>query len=227
MKRKTVLKRLHSKIKSFSQITPEHEYHMMKNEDGSCIKESILFTNIDKTPYKIPKDYGQGIKVDYDGKMMTSIKSNSDKPYKKCNIELTDYKNYGNYHCYGKVYVEGCDWNIDGTTTKMSSSDLSEKYPEARHNISWDIYKILTESDIVDGKGDWEGYEPGYQCPRFESVTELLLHAMYTVLDRVEGPLVFYVGASYIIPNKKDMLLVVDENDNVKLRSDIENILSK
>ena len=72
---------------------------------------------------------------------------------------------------------------------------------------------------------DWEGFEPGYQCPRFESVTELLLHAMYTVLDRVEGPLVFYVGASYIIPNKKDILLVVDENDNVKLRSDIKNIL--
>ena len=50
---------------------------------------------------------------------------------------------------------------------------------------------------------------------------------MYTVLDRVEGPLIFYVGASYIIPNKKDMLLVVDENDNVKLRSDIKNILGK
>ena len=33
MKRKTVLKRLHSKIKSFSQITPEHEYHMMKNDN--------------------------------------------------------------------------------------------------------------------------------------------------------------------------------------------------
>ena len=89
MKRKTVLKRLHSKIKSFSQITPEHEYHMMKDEDGSCIKESILFTNIDKTPYKIPKDYGQGIKVEYNGKMMTSIKSNSDKPYKKCNMDCT------------------------------------------------------------------------------------------------------------------------------------------
>ena len=90
-----------------------------------------------------------------------------------------------------------------------------------------DLYARLPYGVKVNVKGDWEGFEPGYQCPRFESVTELLLHAMYTVLDRVEGPLVFYVGASYIIPNKKDMLLVVDENDNVKLRSDIKNILGK
>lgn len=227
MKRKTILKRLQSKIKSFSQVTSEHEYFMMKNEDGSYIKESILFRNDNKTPYKIPKDYGQGIKVEYDGKMVTSIKYNPTKQYKKCNIELTDFRYYGNYHCYGKVYVEGCTWNIDGTTTNMTSSELSKNYPEARHNISWDIYKILTESDIVEGKGDWEGYESGYQCSRFESVTELILSAVYTVLDRVEGPLIFYVGASYIVPDKKDILLVVDENDDVKLRSDIKNILSK
>lgn len=227
MKRKTVLKRLYPKIKSFSQVTSEHECFMMKNEDGSYIKESILFRNDDKTPYKISKDYGRGINIEYDGKMVTSIKYNPTKQYKKCNVELTDFKYYGNYHCYGKVYVEGCTWNIDGTTTNMTSSELSKNYPEARHSISWDIYKILTESDIVEGKGDWEGYESGHQCSRFESVTELILSAVYTILDRVEGPLIFYVGASYVLPDKKDLLFVVDENDNVKLRSDLKNILSK
>lgn len=227
MKRKTVLKRLYPKIKSFSQVTSEHECFMMKNEDGSYIKESILFRNDDKALYKIPKDYGQGIKIEYDGKMVTSIKYNPTRQYKKCNVELTDFKCYGNYHCYGKVYVEGCTWNIDGTTTNLTSSVLSKNYPEARHSISWDIYKILTESDIVEGKGDWEGYESGHQCARFESVTELILAAVYTVLDRVEGPLIFYVGASYTLPDKKDLLFVVDENDNVKLRSDLKNILSK
>ena len=137
------------------------------------------------------------------------------------------FATYGNYHCYGEVSVEHSVWENVKTGAHTLSTELDKKFPDVEHTIRWNIDRVLFEDDITNGKGDWHGYEANETTERFDSYDELLLTAIYTILVRIEGPLKIKNDVLYVVVPDKDMLVTIDKDDNVILRSDIKKMIFK
>lgn len=228
MKRSELLQKIKTKVKSFEYTDfDEINFRLMKDENGNLIGDSMLVSTRDKHPWIIPADYGVGIKIKQDEKEYISTKYKSNNNYKRCNIEVTDFSFMGNHHCYGKVTVENTKWINTETGSSLFTSVLDRLYPEATSNLQWDVCRMLFEEDITNGKGDWTEYEAHYPTERFESFDELLMVSIYTIVARIQGPIKIQ-NSSYICEESdKNILVTIDENENVTLRSDIKKLIFK
>jgi hypothetical protein len=227
MKRTELIEILRSKIKTlkcadFNEVKDD----LLNDEEGNPINDSILVSETKIRPWKIAENYGIGIETEYWGQKIISKKDDKDG-FKKCAISITDYKAYGNYHCYGEVSVNHATWENIKTGSHTLSTELDRRFPEVEHTISWNVDRLLFEDDIVNGKGDWHGYEANETTERFDSYDELLLTAIYTILVRIEGPLKIQNDVLYVVVPDKDILVTVDKDDNVTLRSDIDKLINK
>lgn len=228
MKRSELLQKIKTKVKSFKYTDfDEIKFRLMKDEHGNLIGDSMLVSARDKHPWIIPTDYGVGIKIKQDEKEYISTKYNPTNNYKRCNIEVTDFRFSGNHHCYGKVTVDNTTWVNTETGTSMYSSGLDKLYPEATSCLHWNICRMLFEEDIINGKGDWTEYEAHYPTERFESFDELLMVAIYTILVRIQGPVKIQQSSYCCDEPDKNLLVRIDENENVTLRSDIKKMIFK
>ena len=228
MLRIDLIEKLQSKIKSLEFNDLESISWMLMNDGIDLIKDSLLVSPNykDKHPWFIKNDYGQGIEIEYDGTIYISDKYNPTYHYKRCGLNIMDYKYYGNTHCYCTVHVENVSWREkDNPGRTIMNTKLNEKFPQTTTSLTWNVRRMLFEDDIQNGKGDWEGYEPGLPTERFESVTDLILTSIYTIITRIEGPIRIQSSPLSCFEKKLDLLVIIDENDNVVLRNDIENIL--
>lgn len=227
MKRIELIEIIKSKIKTlkcadFNELKDD----LQKDESGNPINDSILVSETKIRPWKISENYGIGIETEYTGEKYIS-KTDRKKGFKMCGISITDFRAYGNYHCYGEVSVDHAVWENVETGSHTLSTELSARFPEVEHTIVWNASRLLFENDIVNGKGDWHGYEVNETTERFDSYDELLLTAIYTILVRIEGPLKIKNDALYVVVPDKDMLVIIDKDDNVTLRSDINKLINK
>lgn len=227
MKRIELIEILKNKIKTlkcadFSKL----EDILLNDEVGNPIPDSILVSETKIRPWKISENYGVGIETEYKGEKYISQKSNDDG-FRMCGISITDFKAYGNTHCYAEINVKNTVWENIKTKTKLLSTALSNKSPEVEYIISWNANRVLFEDDITNGKGDWHGYEANHTTERFDSYDELLLTSIYTILVRIEGPLKIQNDMLYVCISDDDMLVIIDADDNVILRSDIDKLINK
>lgn len=227
MKRVELIEIIKNKIKTlkcadFNELKDD----LLNDEEGNPIPDSILVSEIKIRPWKISENYGIGIEAEYRGENYIS-KIDSEKGFKMCGISITDYRAYGNYHCYGEVSVKHSVWENVKTGAHTLSTELDKKFPEVEHTIGWNIDRVLFEDDIINGKGDWHGYEANETTERFDSYDELLLTAIYTILVRIEGPLKIQNDVLYVVVPDKDILVTIDKDDNVILRSDIKKMIFK
>lgn len=227
MKRTELIEILKSKIKTLNCADfDELKDDLLTDEKGNPIPDSILVSETKIRPWKISENYGIGIEAEYRGEKLIS-KKDKDNGFKICGISITDYRAYGNYHCYGEVSVEHSVWENVKTGAHTLSTELDQKFPEVEHTIRWNIDRVLFEDDITNGKGDWHGYEANETTERFDSYDELLLTAIYTILVRIEGPLKIQNDVLYAVVPDKDMLVTIDKDDNVTLRRDIAKLIKK
>lgn len=225
MKRIELIEILKNKIKTLKQADfDELKVFLLKDEEGNSIPDSILVSEMKTRPWKISENYGIGIEAEHRGEKYIS-KKDRDNGFKLCGISITDFSACGNNHCYGEVNVKHAAWKNIKTGSKLLSTELSDKFPEVEYIISWNVSRVLFEDDIVNGKGDWHGYEANYTTERFDSYDELLLTAIYTILARIEGPLKIKNNALYVVVPDEDMLVTIDKDDNVILRSDIAKLI--
>lgn len=227
MKRTELIEILKNKIKTL-KCTDFDEFKavLAKDEAGNPINDSILVSEMKTRPWKISETYGIGIETEYRGEKYISKKDDEDG-FKKCGISITDYKAYGNYHCYGEVSVSHADWVNIENGSKTISTELENRFPQVEHTIRWNVNRVLFEEDIVNSKGDWHGYKANETTERFDSYDELLLTSIYTILVRIEGPLKIQNDMLYVVVSDEDMLVTVDKDDNVVLRSDINYLINK
>ncbi len=228
MKRSELLQKIKTKVKSFEYTDfDEIKFRLMKDEHGNLIGDSMLVSARDKHPWIIPVDYGVGIKIKQGEKEYISTKYRPNNIYKRCNIEVTDFRFFGNNHCYGKVTVDNTTWVNTETGTSMYTSVLDKLYPEATSCLHWNVCRMLFEEDITNGKGDWTEYEAHYPTERFESFDELLMVAIYTIIVRIQGPVKIQQSSYCYDEPDKNLLVIIDENENVTLRSDIKKMIFK
>ena len=226
MKRIELIEILKNKIKTLKCADfDELKDDLLTDEEGNPIPDSILVSETKIRPWKISENYGIGIETEYCGEQLIS-KKYKDNGFKMCGISITDFRAYGNYHCYGEVSVEHAIWENIKTGSHMSSTGLDQKFPQVEHTIRWNVNRVLFEDDIVNGKGDWQGYEANNTTERFDSYNELLLTSIYTILVRIEGPLKIKNAVLYVVIPDKDMLVTIDKDDNVILRSDIDKLIN-
>lgn len=228
MNRQELLVALKKKIKSFDF----KEYNdistlLMKDETGNIIEDSILVCDSGPYPWNITDDFSIGIETEFRGNNLKTVKYKPNNNFKQCCINITDFSNYGNYHSYGEVTIENVTWLNIETGVRFSSTELLKEYPKASTHISWNVRRILFDDDLTNGKGDWSDYETGIPTERFDSYDELLLTAIYTIVKRIEGPIRIQNSDICCYEKLEDMLVIIDENDNVIIRKDIEKILTK
>lgn len=227
MKRIELIEILKDKIKTLKCADFEElKDDLLTDEEGNPINDSILVSETKIRPWKISDSYGIGIETEYYGEKLIS-KKDTENGFKMCGISITDFSAYGNYHCYAEVNVEHAIWQNVKTGSNLISSDLSDRFPEVEHTIRWNVNRLLFETDIANGKGDWHGYEANHTTERFDSYDELLLTSIYTILVRIEGPLKIQNDALYVVFPDKDMLVTIDKDDNVVLRKDIAKLIKK
>lgn len=225
MKRIELIEILKNKIKTLNCANfNELKDILLVDENGNPIPDSILVSETKIRPWKISENYGIGIEAEHREKKYISQKANSDD-FKMCGISITDFSAYGNTHCYGEVNLKQAVWKNVKTGSKLLSTELSDRFQEVEYIISWNVSRLLLEDDIVNGKGDWEGYEANNTTERFESYDELLLTAIYTILVRIEGPLKIKNAELYEVVSDDYMLVIIDNDDNVVLRSDINKLI--
>lgn len=226
MKRIELIEILKNKIKTlkcadFNELKDD----LLNDEEGNPINDSILVSETKIRPWKISENYGVGIEAEYRGEKYIS-KKDDDNIFKRCGISITDFSAYGNYHCYAEINVKHASWENIKTGLSLLSTELSDRFPEVEYIISWNANRVLFEDDIVNAKGDWHGYEANQTTERFDSYDELLLTSIYTILVRIEGPLKIQNAVLYHVISDKDMLVTIDKDDNVILRSDIAKIIN-
>ena len=226
MKRIELIEILKNKIKTlkcadFNELKDD----LLNDEEGNPINDSILVSETKIRPWKISENYGVGIEAEYRGEKYIS-KKDDDNIFKRCGISITDFSAYGNYHCYAEINVKHASWKNIKTGLSILSTELSDRFPEVEYIISWNANRVLFEDDIVNSKGDWHGYEANQTTERFDSYDELLLTSIYTILVRIEGPLKIQNAVLYHVISDKDMLVTIDKDDNVILRSDIAKIIN-
>jgi hypothetical protein len=226
MKRIELIEILKNKIKTlkcgdFNEVKDI----LLNDEEGNPIPDSILVSESKIRPWKISENYGVGIETEYRGEKLISKKD--DNGFRLCGISITDFSAYGNVHYYGEVDVEHAIWENIKTGSRLVSTVLSDRFPEVEYIIVWWINRLLFEDDLVNGKGDWEGYEVNNTTERFDSYDELLLTSLYTIIVRIEGPLKIQNAMTHEVIPDKDMLVTIDKDDNVTLRSDIVKLINK
>lgn len=227
MKRNELIEILKSKIKTLNCADfNELKDNLLNDEEGNPIPDSILVSETKIRPWKISENYGVGIEAEYQGEKYISQKANDDD-FKMCGISITDFSTYGNNHCYGEVNVNHTIWENAKTGIRLLSTALEHRFPEVEYIISWNVNRILFEDDVINGKGDWRGYKINDTTERFESYDELLLTAIYTIISRIEGPLKIKNTELYEVVSDNYMLVIIDKDDNVILRSDIANLIDK
>lgn len=227
MKRNELIEILKSKIKTLNCADfNELKDDLLNDEEGNPINDSILVSESKIRPWKISENYGVGIETEHRGEKLIS-KKDHDNGFKLCGISITDFSAYGNNHCYGEVNIKHAVWENVKTGTHTLSTVLSDRFPEVEYIISWNVNRILFEDDVINGKGDWHGYEANETTERFESYDELLLTAIYTIISRIEGPLKIKNTELYEVVSDNYMLVIIDKDDNVILRSDIANLIDK
>jgi len=227
MKRNDLIEILKNKIKTlkcadFNELKDD----LLTDEEVNPIPDSILVSETKIRSWKISDSYGIGIEAEYRGEKLISEKDD-DNGFKMCGISITDFKAYGNYHCYAEINVKHASWKNIKTGSSILSTELSDRFPEVEYIISWNANRVLFEDDITNGKGDWHGYEANQTTERFDSYDELLLTSIYTILVRIEGPLKIQNSVLYHVIPDKDMLVTIDKDDNVTLRRDIANLINK
>lgn len=227
MKRIELIEILKNKIKTlkcadFNELKDD----LLTDEEGNPIPDSILVSETKIRPWKISDNYGIDIETEHRGEKYIS-KKDDDEGFKKCAISITDFSAYGNYHCYAEINVKHASWKNIETGSNLLSTVLSDKFPEVEYIISWNANRVLFEDDLVNGKGDWHGYEANQTTERFDSYDELLLTSIYTIISRIEGPLKIQNDALYVVVPDKDILVTIDKDDNITLRRDIANLINK
>ena len=227
MKRIELIEILKNKIKTLKCADFEElKDDLLIDEEGNPIPDSILVSETEIRPWKISENYGVGIEAEYRGEKYIS-KKDTENGFKMCGISITDFSAYGNYHCYAEINVKHASWKNIKTGSNLLSTELSDRFPEVEYIISWNANRVLFENDLVNGKGDWHGYEANQTTERFDSYDELLLTSIYTILVRIEGPLKIQNSVLYHVIPDKDMLVTIDKDDNVTLRKDIDKIIKK
>ena len=227
MKRTELIEILKNKIKTLKCADfNEFKDILLDDEAGNPIPDSILVSEHKKRPWKISEKYGVGIATEHKKEIYISQKDDDDG-FRMCGILITDFKAYGNTHCYAEINVKHVLWENIKTKSRLLSTVLSDRFPEVEYIISWNVCRVLFEDDIINGKGDWHGYEINATTERFDSYDELLLTAIYTILVRIEGSLKIKNTELYEVVDDEYMLVIVDKDDNVILRSDIDKLINK
>ena len=229
MKRNDLINCIKKSIPSLNNIHLLDEYYLnklKKDVNNNPIIDSVLCEDECDLPWIIPVNYNEGI-VDEELNLISEKKPNLYKMNRVVNLNITDFKYYGNKHCYGSLSISGLSWKKSNGSSILSS-DLNKNYPTVRYNYNFDLRKILTEDDINEDGANWDGYEAGVPTQRFSYIRELMLTAVYIALCRVEGAFIMFNGNPCCVYKRSEALIIVDENDNVIIgNNEFKEILNK
>ena len=219
LKRKTLLKRLRELIPSLNRVELLNEYdreiYLEKNNEGYLCKDN------DNIPWVIPQNFQVGHEMVYNGVKYYSCPNKNLYGVKRATIEIQDFKLYGNTHCYGKLTIDGVKWD-DGTGRSVMTDN--KEFPLVKHLYNINITKILSQEDISKENEDWCGYYEGSISERFSNIKELIITTLYVALSRIDGSFILFEGSPCCLYKKSEALLIVDDNDNVKINLDKFNI---
>jgi hypothetical protein len=218
MKRQELMDILKQVITSFKlEYNPYGDEVVDKEKDLSWLFEDDYDIK-GKLPVKIPADYLIGNKYTTDEGEITITKRMIYKhgmgatyTGRKVALDVKDFGFCGNYHKYGDLIISGVEYHSDNNHISLSA--FRDADPVVRY--SWKMYLSKICSDADKAHGDWEGYENGMAIHRFSEYVDLYATAAYVSLLRVEGAFFLYEGSPVCVPDEKDMLLEVDDDDNV------------
>ena len=236
MKRSELMEKLKRVITSFKyEYKPYGDEVVDKDADKSWLFQDDWSLQ-DKLPEHIPANYLVGEQYDVDGEtyVVTSNENmewlSKEKSFckripdgREIALEVTDFGQFGNYHKYGKLVASGVAVKQVGELGNAYTSRLREKNPLLRHCWEIELRKIFTDKD--KSKGDWEGYEEGMSVGRFSEYVDLYATAAYVSLLRFEGAFLLFEGSYCIVPEKEDVLLVVDGDEVVEIGDKLQSIL--